>query len=220
MKAILTALAFLLVFSTACQLAQAASQSPDLVPGLMDNWYHYNQGMENIQNGSYEQANKEFDYYLKHPDMHHHMFGIAHFGKGVMFLKLQKLDQALDEFKLAIANDLHPAMPISANAYLNMGTVYMKRKAYDDAIKSYEKCISFDPANGDGHYYLGLAYLRAGNLEKAALESAEAQKRGVQFTALEEDLAAARKQKLSKTSSDSDKPKKNKSKKKKDDSDQ
>jgi tetratricopeptide (TPR) repeat protein len=155
---------------------------------LLDNWYHYEQGMRMIEAKNWRQAQTEFTYYLNHPEIHKHMFGAAYFGRGLLYQAMGKYDQAIEEFRLAIQHDLHPSFPVSENAYLNIGAIFMKGKAYQDAIHTYSKVVEINPKNGFGHYYLGLAYLKTGDYEKAAKEAEEAKKLGVPFTALSDEL--------------------------------
>lgn len=157
--------------------------------GLIDNWYHYEQGMRQIAAKNYKQAQKEFNYYIEHPEMHSHMFGVAYFGRGLMFETLGNDGQAITEYRMAIKNDLHPTVEISYKAYINIGTIYMRNKVYQDAINAYSKAVKSSPKNGLAHYYLGLAYLRAGEYEKAEQESEEAKRLGITFTALSDKLS-------------------------------
>lgn len=158
----------------------------------IDNWYHYEQGLRMIEAKNWQQAFTEFTYYLNHPEIHRHMFGAAHFGRGLMYQAMEKYDQAIAEFRLAIQHDLHPAFPVSENSYYNIAAIFMKGKSYRDAIDAYSKVVEINPKNGFGHYYLGLAYLRAGDYEKAAIEAEEAKKLGVPFTALADELKKAK----------------------------
>lgn len=156
--------------------------------GLIDNWYHYEQGMRMISVKNYDQAFREFTYYLNHPDMHKHMFGIAYFGRALMFQHQKNYQRAIDEFKLAIQNDLHPTKRITDQAYMNIGTIYMERKAYQDAVEAYSKAIKNNSGNGLAHYYLGLALIQTGDYEGAGEEAEKAKKLGVPFTALSDEL--------------------------------
>jgi tetratricopeptide (TPR) repeat protein len=169
---------------------EMANRSPDLVPGLSDNWYHYNQGIIDIKWKNWDQARKEFDYYLNNPDMHSHMFGVAHFGKALMFQAMSNPGQALAEYKMAVENDRHPALKIADRAYVNMGAIYFKQKAYAEAVAAYSKAVESNPKNGSAHYWLGMSYLRNGESEKAEKEAEEARKLGIPFTALANELSA------------------------------
>lgn len=156
--------------------------------GFVQNWYHYEKGLEQIQAKNYGQAEKEFNYYLNHPEMHGDMLGVAHFGKGLMFQTMGKYELAIVEFKMAIENDLHPSFRITDSAYINIGNIYFKNKSYKDAIVAYSKAVENNPRNGFAHYYLGLASLRVGEYDRAAKEAETAKKLGVPFTALTDEL--------------------------------
>ncbi len=164
-----------------------ANDSPSWAPG--DNWYHYNQGMINIKWKLWDEAQEEFDYYLRHPEMHANMFGVAHFGKGVMFQAMGNLEKALAQFKVAAANDLHPVAKVADQAYMNMGAIYLKQKAYPEAVNAYSKAVESSPKSGAAHYWLGMSYLRTGEIEKAEQEAGTAKQLGIHFTALYEELA-------------------------------
>lgn len=160
--------------------------------GLIDNWYHYEQGLRMIAAKNYDQAQKEFNYYLRHPDMHRHMFGVAYFGRGLMFQETGDVSRAIEQYQMATMNDLHPSVRITDKAYVNIGTIYMQRKAYTEAISAYSKAIESNPKNGFAHYYLGLALYEAGEYEKAAEEAETAKKLEVPFTALSDKLNEAK----------------------------
>ena len=165
----------------------------EYIGGYLQNWYHYEQGMRQVQAKNYEQAEKEFDYYLTKTAMHGDMIGVAHFGKGLMYQSMGKYDLAITEYKMAIDNDLHPEVKTSEKAYTNIGAIYMKMKNYEEAVHVYTRFVEGFPKNGLAHYYLGLAYLRTKEYEKAEKEAEEAKKLGVPFTALSEELAEIKK---------------------------
>ncbi len=161
---------------------------------LIDNWYHYEHGIELLDDNNYYYAKKEFNYYLEHPEIHRHMFGIAWFGRGLIYLKLRDDNGAIFAFKMAIANDLHPTFKISDKSYMNMGQIFFRRKAYDEAVKLYLKAVESNPNSGLAHYYLGLAYFETGEYDKAAKEAEDAKKLRISFTALSEKLSKINKE--------------------------
>ena len=157
-----------------------------------DNWTHFENGMKFMKSGDYSRALGNFSYYLHQPEKHRRMFGVAHFGRGLLFESKEKYGQALDEYRLAIQNDLHPSVKIADKAYMNIGTIYMGMKEYQDAIRAYAGAVESNKRSGLAHYYLGLAHLRAGEYEQAEKESEEAKKLGVTFTALADGLNKAK----------------------------
>lgn len=174
----------------------AASEAPDNVgynyDTEQDNWYHYEQGLRMVDAGEWEQAMREFNYYIRQPKMHRGAWGAAYFGLGLMHQKRGNYDAAIDCFNMAISRDRHPRVSVADRAYQSIGAIQYKKKDYPKAIESYKKAIEKNPDNGLAHYYLGMSYLKSGDLENAEKESQEAKKRGVSFTALDEDLAAAK----------------------------
>jgi tetratricopeptide (TPR) repeat protein len=157
--------------------------------GVGDNWTHYQNGLRFLKQGKYGEALGNFNYYLYQPEMHRRMFGVAFFGRGLLFQTQGNDTQALQEFKKAVENDLHPEVKISDKAYMNIGTIFMKRKLYQDAVYAYLKALENNPGNGLAHYYLGLAHFKMGNYERAEKASREARRLGVTLTALSDELA-------------------------------
>jgi len=164
------------------------AQTTDIF-GAGDNWAHYEDGLRFMKQGNYDAALNNFSYYLYQPEMHRHMFGIAYFGRGLLFQARGNDSKALQEFKKAVENDLHPTVKISDKAYMNIGTIYMKQKAYEDAAKAYSNAVTSKPENGLAHYFLGLARFEMGDYESAEKESEAAKRLGVPFTALSDQLA-------------------------------
>ena len=157
--------------------------------GLLDNWGHWNNGLKYLKQKNYGQAMNNFDYWLKQPDMHRHMFGIAYFGRGLVYQATGNYNRAITEYKMAIQNDLHPTVKITYKAYMNIGTIRMENKAYQAAVIAYMKAVKEKPKSGLAHYYLGLALLKIGEYEKAEEESEKARELGITFTALSDKLS-------------------------------
>jgi tetratricopeptide (TPR) repeat protein len=153
-----------------------------------DNWGHYERGLKLIEARDWQQAYKNFTYYLNQPEMHQRMFGVAYFGRGLLFQAMGQYDKAIAEFKLAIENDVHPEFSVSGSAYMNIGNIYFKMKSYKDAIPAYIKALEKNPGDGLAHYFLGLSLLRTGEYDKAEKEAEEARKLGVTFSALTDEL--------------------------------
>ncbi|NQE44450.1 Photosystem I assembly protein Ycf3 [ANME-1 cluster archaeon GoMg2] len=54
-----------------------------------------------------------------------------------------------------------------ANAYLNCGNAYAKKKDFDRAIEDYKKAIKFNPEYAGAYYNRGLAYGKKGKFDNA-----------------------------------------------------
>jgi tetratricopeptide (TPR) repeat protein len=183
-----------IIISAAVIFARSAEKTPSSKTSIGDpyhgdNWSHYERGMEFLNNKKYANARQEFNYYLHHPEMHRRMFGVAWFGKGLVFLARGDDDGAIFAFKQAINNDIHPLVKISDKAYINMGNIFYKKKAYMDSNKFYLKAAESNPRSGLAHYYLGLSYFEIGEYEKATKEAEIAKQLGVTFTALSDKLS-------------------------------
>jgi len=159
--------------------------------GQVDNWQHYDRGLKDIEVKDYRMAEQEFNFYLvpANADFLKHMSGIAHFGKGLMYQSMGNYYQAITEFKIAGENDLHPDVKIADKAFMNIGTIYYKQKDYKEAIRAYSKAAENNPRNGLAHFYLGMSYLRSGDIEKAEKEGESAKKLGVPYSGISDGLA-------------------------------
>jgi tetratricopeptide (TPR) repeat protein len=155
---------------------------------VADNWSHWKRGRQYLKEKNYPAAKDNFNYYLKNAGMHPGMVGIGYFGLGLVYQDMGKNDKAVKEYILATQNDVHAEFSVSDKAFVNLGAIYMKRKDYKDAIYAYSKAVDHNQKNGLAHYYLGLAFFKSGNYEKAEEESGKAKNLGVSFTFLSEQL--------------------------------
>jgi tetratricopeptide (TPR) repeat protein len=60
--------------------------------------------------------------------------------------------------------------PKSGEAYLQLGTLSMEKKDYQEAIDFFTRAVEANPQLGDAHYRLGVAYQRVGSAAKAQQE--------------------------------------------------
>jgi len=177
-------------------LCPGATPEPDhedhVFKDEVNNWFHYEQGMRMVDAGNWHQASSEFNYYLRHARMHRSVWGIAYYGFGVMHQKRGNLDAALACYQQAVKEDIHPTVSVADKVYQNIGAIYLKNKEYDKAIGSYKKSLERDPDSGQGHYYLGMSYLKKGDLENAEKEALVAKKLGVTYKVLLDGIAQAK----------------------------
>lgn len=179
------------------------------------NWSHFNRGLGMVEEQNWNQAMREFNYYISHPRLHRGFWGVAYYGLGVMNQKKGDVDAAIACYQRAIQQDLHPEASVADKAYQNIGAIYLKKKDYVKAIENYKKAVEKDPKSGLSHYYLGMSYLKSGDLENAEKEKLEARKLGVTYTALAEWIAEARNPSATKPSDDGEPSAKAKQKKRK-----
>jgi tetratricopeptide (TPR) repeat protein len=84
---------------------------------------------------------------------------------GAQFLKLKRLDEAEELFKMVIQKD-----PQNFNAKFNIGLVRIERKDYLNAISQFNQAIAIDSSRPVARLWLGFALLETGNLAGAERE--------------------------------------------------
>ncbi|MDQ7052050.1 MAG: tetratricopeptide repeat protein [candidate division KSB1 bacterium] len=164
---------------------------------------HYLLGRAYGMKGRYEDMNREFDASLKADpkfanqiEFERNKYWIENFNKGVQLFNADKLDEAIEAFKIAAVIDpnrvetyrnlavayartqqfdkaieaFQQAMELDPNSpetLLNMGMVYYQMEKYEDAAKTLEKVLEIQPDNIDAVSTLGLAYHMLGETDKA-----------------------------------------------------
>ena len=122
-----------------------------------------------------------------------------HFGLGYLYWKSQAYDDAKREFEAELTTSPDDAQALAylgdvelqrnnteraealllkstqqsdkvRIAYLDLGSIRMQQKKYDEAVKDLQRAIAIDPSQPDAHYRLGRAYKAIG---KDALAEAE-----------------------------------------------
>ncbi|MDR3301623.1 MAG: tetratricopeptide repeat protein [Spirochaetaceae bacterium] len=82
--------------------------------------------------------------------------------RGVVYNKLNKLDESFADFNNAIRAD-----PALTDAYYNRGIVSLQRNESGAALADLQKVIAVYPANKDVQYYLGVCYYEVGDKKNA-----------------------------------------------------
>ncbi|MFQ5561493.1 MAG: tetratricopeptide repeat protein [Nitrospinota bacterium] len=52
----------------------------------------------------------------------------------------------------------------SYQKHFEKGEAYLKQEKFDEAVIEFKNAVKIDPDNGLGHYKLGMAYVRKGNV--------------------------------------------------------
>lgn len=77
----------------------------------------------------------------------------CHIGLGRIHLDRNQINQALEQFNLALE-----LAPEDADTYAALGEAYEAKDQLDDAAHAYERAIELDPEEPDNHYRLALLY--------------------------------------------------------------
>ena len=85
-----------------------------------------------------------------------------HYKDATAFHDLGEFEQAISEYKKAIALD-----PNSAIIYNRLGVAHSELKQYDAALDAYQKALELSPTTAEPYYNIGLVYLKQGDLPRA-----------------------------------------------------
>ncbi len=103
----------------------------------------------------------------------------AHQARAAQFLKQGRLDEAILEFRSALA-----AKPDDPEALVALGDAYLHKGEAREAYRAFTKAVELAPANADAQLRLGELYLLAGS-------ASEARERAERALAADPDRAAA-----------------------------
>jgi tetratricopeptide (TPR) repeat protein len=88
---------------------------------------------------------------------------IAHLSRGVAYVKLKEVDNALSDFSKAISvNDK------SARAYFFRGMTYMMKVEYENAIADFTKTLELKTDHGMAKFARGVSYARLERFEESS----------------------------------------------------
>ena len=87
---------------------------------------------------------------------------IAHGSLGHAYQDLGRLDEAVEEYKRAIA-----IYQDDYKAHYNLGTVYAQQGFLDLSLQSYQRAIQANPVYPNAHFNIGLIYKQQGLMDKA-----------------------------------------------------
>lgn len=87
---------------------------------------------------------------------------IVYFNLGIVYSKLENVDEAIDNFKKAVELE-----PDYIEAHLALGVLHEIKKDYESAIKNYENALKIDPLNKRVYEHIGAVYYEAGRIQDA-----------------------------------------------------
>jgi tetratricopeptide (TPR) repeat protein len=125
----------------------------------------YNQGLKLVEKGDFVQAAAHFTQAIDlYPE-----YLAARNDLGAQYLKLKRLDEAEEHFRLVLNGD-----PKNFNAKFNLGLVRVERRDYQGAVVNLNQAIGMDSARPTARLWLGFALLEMGNHVGAERELAQA----------------------------------------------
>jgi len=96
-----------------------------------------------LEFGKLKQSEEEFDKEIRrNPEDF-----IAHYNLGIAYSKLGKLDNAIEEYKLAMeyGTKYNANSSFLARVCFDLGVDYQQKEALDEAVIAYEKSLSYNP---------------------------------------------------------------------------
>lgn len=121
---------------------------------------HHNLGMNYMQTGKYDEAEREFRTALK---LDASMME-SHVNLGELYYREHRLDEAISEF--LTVTDFY-----RSSYYYNMlAMAYDDAGRTADAVATFQRSLEIDPLNSSTHYHLGIAYARSKQFSDAIRE--------------------------------------------------
>ena len=78
--------------------------------------------------------------------------------KGNDFLRLNKLDEAIEQYELSLSVD-----ESESAIHYNLANAYFQKEDYTSAIASYSKVLELDPDKFKARHKMGLSYQKNNN---------------------------------------------------------
>jgi len=123
-------------------------------------------GLAYFNRGMLDKAIPEFETAVRlSPD-----YVMAHNNLSVVYFKLRMFDEAIREIQIT----LMLSGTENAEAYGNIGAIYLLKGLTDKAIEYLEHALELNPDHASAHHNLGIAYKRKGLNDKAAGHSDKA----------------------------------------------
>jgi protein O-mannosyl-transferase len=87
---------------------------------------------------------------------------MAHYNLGIVFSDEGETDQAIDQYRQAVA-----LRPDYAEAHYNLGRLLVEQGHLDDAIAHYQKAVAINPADAEAENNLGVTLFGIGRVDEA-----------------------------------------------------
>jgi tetratricopeptide (TPR) repeat protein len=88
---------------------------------------------------------------------------ISHLSRGVGYLKVQDIDNALSDFSKAVSLNKQ-----SARAYFFRGMAYMMKNEFENAVSDFTNALEYKHDYGMAKFCRAVSYARLGNFEESS----------------------------------------------------
>jgi tetratricopeptide (TPR) repeat protein len=144
-------------------LVKSIELKPDYLQGRLWLARYY------AQMDSLEKAVEQYDEVLKianeNPDKYKRESGEAHMQKGQLYFGRKQYDRAIETFRKAVAAGTdNSALQLEwGQSLLQLldpkGNPDDNQKKKEEAVQHFRRCVTFDPGNCQGHYWLGMGLI-------------------------------------------------------------
>jgi tetratricopeptide (TPR) repeat protein len=136
-----------------------------------------------IQAGHWQNGMTLWEHTLAHSQNN----AVAHYGYGVLLDRADRLDEAIEQFRAAVAIDPQDPWKVEPT----IGELLVRRGRLDEALRHCENLIERQPNNELAHHALGLVHKNRGNLPEAISHYEAALRLGMDNAKIHNDMAVA-----------------------------
>jgi tetratricopeptide (TPR) repeat protein len=123
--------------------------------------YDYLRAVLNFQKEKYVKAIEDFDKSIELKMPANYIYKV-YLNRGMSHFFLQDFDLAESDFKSVIE-----VQPENGAAYHGLGMVKYEQRDYEEAIKAFQKSLSFDEKNAITHFNMAMSYFRLDQKDNA-----------------------------------------------------
>jgi tetratricopeptide (TPR) repeat protein len=123
--------------------------------------YYYLRAVLNFQKEKYVKAIEDFDKSIELKMPANYTYKV-YLNRGMSHFFLQDFDLAESDFKSVIE-----VQPENEAAYHGLGMVKYEQRDYEEAIKAFQKSLSFDEKNAITHFNMAMSYFRLDQKDNA-----------------------------------------------------
>jgi len=107
-----------------------------------------------------------------------------------MYEAQNQWEQAINEYRLALRNDVHETFKVTGKAYIKLAALYSVTGKYQEGLDEFLRMLEKNDNNAAAHYFAGLFYLKLKQYDKALEHADRAKELGVPSTRIYDELKA------------------------------